>query len=71
MKCPRHNVTGPGARSLYWSGSPYTSSDTDTDTCGTSATCSEVEHVFQPISAAPPQAPGSQGQGNKYVICQS
>ena len=47
-------------RSLYWSGSSYTSSSDTDDTSGTSGTCSEVEHVFQPIAVP-------QGSGHRSV----
>ena len=43
-----------GRRSLYWSGSSYSSSASDTDSSlGLGGAASEAEHVFQPIVAAP------------------
>ena len=43
-----------GRRSLYWSGSSYSSSSSDTDSSlGLGGATSEPEHVFQPIVAAP------------------
>lgn len=57
---PEETCVDENDRTLYWSGSAYSSSDTDDSTCGT---CSEVEHVFQPISAPPNQS----GNNNRLL----
>ena len=52
-----------GRRSLYWSGSSYSSSSSDTDSSlGLGGATSEPEHVFQPIVAAPAPAPHMQAR---------
>ena len=52
-----------GRRSLYWSGSSYSSSSSDTDSSlGLGGATSEPEHVFQPIVAAPAPAPHQQAR---------
>ena len=52
-----------GRRSLYWSGSSYSSSSSDTDSSlGLGGATSEPEHVFQPIVAAPAPGPHMQAR---------